>query len=142
MPECRKPCIEGKRKQETEDHLDTDRSDSKLLQQLDQIAVVALGLGLSRALGSDHGTGSPRCRNASHDPGLPTRGRANQQPGRDNHLTSPVRLRHTAHKYCNAMGGETDAGDRLHHRPSQMTPSSRSVTGTGPSMTARQPLMI
>ena len=60
----------------------------------------------------------------------------------DNLPTSPVRLRHTAHKYCNAMGGETDAGDRLHHGPSQMTPSSRSVTGAGPSMTARQPVMI
>src|SRR5260370_16269495 len=91
MPECRKPRIEGKRKQETEDHLDTDRSDSKLLQQLDQVAVAALGLGFSRALGSAHGTGSHRCRNASHDPALPTRGLANHPPPIENHPPSPAR---------------------------------------------------
>jgi hypothetical protein len=82
MPECGKPRVEGKREQETEDHLDTDRSDSKLLQQLDKIAVVALGLGFSRALDGGHGTGSPRCGNAYHDPCLPNQGTGNRHPSR------------------------------------------------------------
>ena len=59
MPERGKPCIERKREQKTEDHLNAHRGDPKLLQQLHQIAVVALRFRFPRTIGGDHEANPP-----------------------------------------------------------------------------------
>lgn len=46
MTERRESARERQREQEAEKHLDTQAGHPKLLQQLSQVAVVALGLGL------------------------------------------------------------------------------------------------
>src|SRR6266496_5773613 len=46
MAERREPVREREREQEAEEHLDAEASDPEFLQQLGQVAVVALGSGL------------------------------------------------------------------------------------------------